>query len=89
MTRYKFRLYVVGDGPVSRLAAKKLRAALAGIGPFSLETLDILKHPEAAERDKVIAAPTVIRLQPLPMMRAIGDLSGGDSLLAALGVTAV
>jgi len=41
---------------------------------------------ERAASDQVIAAPTLLRVWPLPVRRFIGDMSDPDRLLEGLGL---
>ena len=86
ISSYRFRLFVTGETGRSRQAADNLRelceAHVAGF--YQLEVIDVLDHPERAEEDRIIATPTVIRLDPVPPKRVIGDLS--DLELAAIAL---
>ena len=53
-------------------------------GTVALEVVDVLERPDLAERDAVVATPTLLRLAPEPVLRVIGDLEGDDELLAHL-----
>ena len=44
--------------------------------------------PEAAEGMLVIAAPTLVKMLPLPLKRMIGDMSDEERVLLGLGVSA-
>ena len=46
--------------------------------------LDIGEHVEQATADQIIAAPTLVRLAPLPLRRLIGDLSDDECLRRSL-----
>ena len=83
---YRFRLYVVGGHVGSARAEPDLRQALDGCiaGEYALEVIDLRARPDLAEADKVIAAPTVIRLSPAPVRRAIGSLSDPRAVCTAL-----
>lgn len=85
---YRFRLYVVGGHVGSSKAEPDLRQALdASVpGEYSLEVIDLRARPDLAEADKVIAAPTVIRLSPAPVRRAIGSLTDPQAVCAALAL---
>ncbi|NKI94632.1 circadian clock KaiB family protein [Rhizobacter sp. SG703] len=80
------RLYVTGATPASARAVVNARrfceAHLAG--RYRLEVLDIGEHVEQAAEDQIVAAPTLIRLAPLPLRRFIGDLSDDERLRRAL-----
>lgn len=55
-------------------------------GDYELEVIDVQKHPELAERDRVLATPTLIKQLPPPLRRVIGDLSDKDKVLLGLEV---
>lgn len=86
--RYSLRLYVAGSTPRSLLAVKNIRSIcerhLAGL--YDLEVIDIYQHPEAAASAQIIAAPTLIKLHPLPSRRAVGDLSNEQKVLSMLSL---
>ena len=86
--KYAFRLYIVGGNVGSARAEPDLRQALDACLPqgYDLEVVDLRARPDLAEIDRVIAAPTVIRLSPQPVRRAIGSLSDPKALSAALSL---
>lgn len=86
---YRLRLFVAGNTARSRLAIENLRlfCALHLKGRFDLEVIDIYQQPELAERNQVVAAPTLLRIEPLPMRRIVGDLSRTDRVLKGLDMT--
>ena len=53
-------------------------------GQFDLEVIDVYQQPEMAVEYQVIAAPTLVKLLPLPVRRIIGDLSATDRVLHGL-----
>lgn len=85
---YIFELYVAGDGIRSRTAVETLtnmcNERLAG--RYGLEVIDVLVEPERAESAKILATPTLLRREPAPDVRVIGDLTLTRSVLARLGV---
>jgi circadian clock protein KaiB len=46
--------------------------------------VDVLKDPQRAIADQVLASPTVVRRLPTPIRKLVGDLSDGDRLVMAL-----
>lgn len=44
----------------------------------------MLESPELAERDKILATPTLIKQLPPPLRRVIGDLSDKEKVLLGL-----
>jgi circadian clock protein KaiB len=90
MDRYILKLYITGLTSRSQRAVATLQrlcdAELSG--QYDLLVVDVLEQPELAERDKVLATPTVIKEHPEPQRRIIGDLSDAARVLAALDLHA-
>lgn len=88
---YLLKLYVTGAGPRTERAIANLRHICDREleGRYTLQIIDVLEDPEAAERDRVLATPTLIKQLPPPLRRIIGDLSDRDKLLLALEISAV
>ena len=84
--RYKLRLFVAGNTARSRRAIENLRRICDGRleGQMDLEVVDIYQQPELAGQHHVIAAPTLVKLLPLPVRRIIGDLSEEQRVLRGL-----
>lgn len=51
---------------------------------YDLEIVDISKHPERAAEAQIIAAPTLVRMKPLPLRRFIGDMSQVEKIVQDL-----
>ena len=83
---YELRLFVAGSTVRSRQAIENLRRICNEHldGRVDLEVVDIYQQPELAARYQVIAAPTLVKLHPLPVRRIIGDLSAVDRVLRGL-----
>jgi circadian clock protein KaiB len=84
--RYLLRLYVTGTTPNSERAIVNIRNICEKNlkGRYDLEIVDICRHPTLSEGEQIIAAPTLIKLLPLPMRRFIGDLSRTERVLMGL-----
>lgn len=81
------KVYVNGMTQAARTAIENLEEVCLEYRDqieYSIEVIDIRKHPELAEKDRIIATPTVIKQLPPPMRRIIGDLSEREPLLAGL-----
>lgn len=85
---YRLRLFVTGATPRSTRAIANARRILETYlpGRYELEVVDLLQHPDAAGALMVIAAPTLVKLLPLPLKRLIGDLSQEDQVVMGLGL---
>ncbi len=85
---YVLRLYVTGGTLRSLRAVANARRLCAEhlAGRCDLEVVDIYQYPEAARDGEVVAIPTLVKLQPKPVRRIIGDLSDQAKVLAALSI---
>lgn len=86
MEKYLLRLYVTGKTPRSQRAVANLQRLCQEKLPdqFTLEVIDVLEMPHLAEQAQILATPTVVKAQPLPVRRIIGDLSDTDKVLVGL-----
>jgi circadian clock protein KaiB len=55
-------------------------------GRYSLEIIDVYQQADVAEKDQLIALPLLIKKEPLPERRMIGDLSDTKKVLKGLGL---
>lgn len=87
-TSYLLKLYITGMTPRAELAIKNLQRICEQDlhGVYTLEIIDVLKHPERAEDDRILATPTLIKQLPPPLRRVIGDLSDKEKVLMGLDV---
>jgi circadian clock protein KaiB len=88
---YRLRLIVAGRTLRSRRAIDNLRQICDSrlIGMVDLEVIDIYQLPEMAQEYQVVAAPTLLKLLPLPVRRIIGDLSNSEQILRSLDLLPV
>ncbi len=90
--RLRLRLYVAGPSPRSTRTIESVRrlceARLAGACGWEcdLEIVDLYQQPGLAAQDGVVAAPTLLRLSPLPARRVAGDLTDAHRVLVTLGL---
>ena len=86
---YVLRLYVTGTTPKSTRAVHNLiqlcQEHLAG--RYDLEVIDIYQQPALAQAEDIIAVPTLLKKQPLPVRKLLGDLSNAQQLVASLGLS--
>ena len=47
-------------------------------GLYRIEVIDLLSQPELAREHGIVAVPTVVREAPVPVRKAIGDLSNAE-----------
>ena len=83
---YVLRLYVAGMTPKSTLAITNLKNICEEhlAGRYSLEVIDLYKHPTLADGEQIIAAPTLLKKLPLPLRRFIGDMSDTKKIIVGL-----
>lgn len=84
---WTLRLYVAGDNQKSRTALSNLKRLCEehiGSERYEIEVIDLMKNPQLAKADQILAIPTLVRRIPEPMKRVIGDLSNAERALIAL-----
>ncbi|HEY9877967.1 circadian clock protein KaiB [Pseudanabaena sp. FACHB-2040] len=83
---YILKLYVAGNTPNSIRALKTLNNILEQEfqGVYALKVIDVLKNPQLAEEDKILATPTLSKILPPPVRKIIGDLSDRERVLIGL-----
>jgi circadian clock protein KaiB len=53
-------------------------------GKYEIEVIELLKNPKLAKGDQIIAILTLVRKQPQPLKKIIGDLSNTERVLIGL-----
>jgi len=83
---YRLRLYVAGQTPKSVLAFRNLKQICEQHlqGRYEIEIVDLLKNPQLARGDQILAVPTLVRRLPEPIKKIIGDLSNTERVLVGL-----
>lgn len=83
---YTLKLYVAGVTARSESALSNLRRICEKrlTGAYELVVIDVLKYPQLAENEKILATPTLVKETPLPQRRMVGDLSNEDLVLSGL-----
>jgi len=86
--RWNLRLYVAGQTPKSVTALANLKKICEQHmdGEYHIEVIDLMKNPQLAQKDQILAIPTLIRELPTPIQRIIGDLSNTERVLVGLNV---
>lgn len=82
------RLFITGATPRSCRAVVNLKNICTENleGFYELEVVDIYQHPEIAQKEHIIASPTLIKKHPLPRQLMVGDLSDQDRVKRCLGI---
>jgi circadian clock protein KaiB len=81
-------LYVAGSTPTSLAAFRNLKRICEEhlAGRYHIQVVDLVKNPELARENQILAMPAVVRKDPSPGRRVLGDLSNTKRVLAALGL---
>ncbi len=82
----QLRLYVAGETPrsITALANLKRFCEERVPGKYRIEVIDLLRKPQLASGDQILAVPTLVRRLPMPIRKVIGDLSNREKLLVGL-----
>lgn len=85
---FELRLYVAGHTSKSVAALTNLRRICEThlAGQYRIEVIDLLKTPQLAAGDQILAVPTLVRRLPEPIKKIIGDLSNEERVLVGLDV---
>src|SRR5659263_229663 len=83
---WELRLYVAGQTPKSMTAFANLKKLCEEhlAGKYRIEVIDLLKNPQLARGDQILAIPTLVRNLPMPLKKIIGDLSNTERVLVGL-----
>ncbi|MGH7638012.1 MAG: circadian clock protein KaiB [Gemmatimonadaceae bacterium] len=86
LSTYLLKLYVTGGSPRAETAIRNLRHICENElkGEYQIEIIDVREQPDAAENDRVLATPTLIKQLPPPLRRVIGDLSDREKVVLGL-----
>ena len=84
--RFDLALYVVGSAPASARAIANARRLCEEHLPgcYDLRIVDLRDEPARAGEAQVVAAPTLVKTQPPPTRRFIGDLSRAERIVQVL-----
>ncbi len=87
-TVLQLRLYVAGQTPKSLIALRNLKKICEEHlqGRYRLKVIDLVKNPQLAHDDQILAIPTLVRNLPTPIRKIIGDLSDTQRVLVGLDV---
>ncbi len=85
---WELKLYVAGKTLKSVTALKNLKNYCEEHldGRYKIEVIDLLKKPQLAEGDQILAVPTLVRKVPVPIRKIIGDLSNKEKVLVGLNI---
>jgi circadian clock protein KaiB len=83
---YVLRLFITGMTPRSQEAISNVKKLCEEHlkGRFELEVIDIYQQPLSASENQILAAPTLIKMLPLPIRRFVGNMTKTEKILAGL-----
>ena len=84
--KWDLRLYVAGQTPRSVAAFANLKRLCEEhlAGRYNIEVIDLMKHPQLAAGDQILAIPTLVRKLPQPIRKIVGDLRDTERALVGL-----
>ena len=87
---WQLRLYVMDQTPKSVTAFLNLKKICETHlkGRYRITVIDLVKRPQLAKGDQILATPTVVRRLPSPVRTIIGNLSDFDHVLVGLDLRA-
>ena len=82
------RLFIAGSSPISVRAIKNLREICEEFlkDRYELEIIDAHQQPLLVRDENVTAIPMLLKKQPEPCRRIIGDFSDREKALKGLGI---
>src|SRR6476646_878067 len=85
---WELRLYIAGQTPNSIVAIANLKKMCEDQlrGKYRIEVIDLLKKPQLAKGDQIIAIPTLVRRLPAPVKKIVGNLSKIERALVGLDI---
>ena len=83
---WQLRLYVMGQTSKSLTAFANLKKICESRlkGRYRITVIDLVKQPQLAKGDQILAIPTVVRRLPKPVRIIIGNLSDTERVLVGL-----
>ncbi len=83
---WELRLYVAGQTvrAITAFANLKKLCEEHVKCKYRIEVIDLLKNPQLAKGDQILAVPTLVRKLPVPVRKIIGDLSNTEKVLVGL-----
>jgi circadian clock protein KaiB len=79
-------LFVAGPTPKSVAAFRNLERLCEEhvAGRYRIDVIDLMKNPQLARGDQILAVPTLVRKLRAPIRKIIGNLSDTERVLVGL-----
>ena len=83
---YLFKLFIAGMNHSSFMAIENVREILDSYltNNFNLEVIDIYQQRQLLKDMDIIAVPTLVRTEPQPEVRIIGDMLNKKEILKVI-----
>jgi circadian clock protein KaiB len=87
---WQLRLYVAGQAPKSLAAFSHLKRICENHlkGRYRIEVIDLLEQPTLSHGDQIVGIPTLVRKNPVPVRKILGDLSDTERVVVGLELCA-
>ena len=87
---WDLRLYVAGPTAKSITAFHNLERLCEQhlAGRYHIDVIDLLKTPQLAQGDQILALPALVRHLPVPLRKVVGDLSDTERVIVGLDLRA-
>ncbi|TAK77176.1 MAG: circadian clock protein KaiB [Gammaproteobacteria bacterium] len=76
--KYILQVFIAGSSPDIQSKIVELKEQLSdnlGENSYVLRVVDVLDKPEIADEEKIIATPTMVRMEPVPIKKIILNLN--------------
>jgi len=86
---WKLRLYLNGKNSLKSIITQQNLNEFCDkylAGRCEIEVIDLVENFAMAREDRIMALPTLVRREPLPVCKIIGDLSNTNQVVTALGL---
>lgn len=85
---WELGLYIADATARSVLATENLQSLCEKYlhGQYRLTIIDLMKRPELARADEILATPTLVRVRPEPQRTVFGSLSDSQNVLKGLQI---
>lgn len=85
---YNLKLFISGASRNSTRAINNLQRILQAnfAGQYNLQIIDIYQDKSMAEAEQIVALPLLIRKNPRPEQRLIGDMSNEERVISKLKI---
>ncbi|MDB6078768.1 MAG: KaiB domain protein [Akkermansiaceae bacterium] len=85
---YVLVLFVTGNTLRSSQAVANVRSLCERhlAGRYELEVVDIYQNPARLAENQIVAAPTLLKMEPVPPLRLVGNLADPERVLLGLNL---